>query len=275
MDMKHGEVYTIPSDWDVGVSVPLIGTNYCHSNYRNVRSRADITVLAYVLRGEGTIRVDSIEHRPKEGDVFLLRKGSYHEVTALPDQEEYWTYLWFNIAGNSDDLLAAYQLKEKSLVPDAPLEGLFRKAFRLVRRGRQGSMEQVQEGVVLVLTEILIALSRLLKSRNQLLSDQAQGIKQYLDQLAEPFDSERFSRHMAMSYKQLNRVFKRETGFTVYGYLLSRRIGHAEMLLRDTSLSVSEIAFRLGYADPHYFSNLFKQKTGMTPTGFRLQGGHR
>ncbi|QHT63140.1 AraC family transcriptional regulator [Paenibacillus lycopersici] len=273
--MKHGELYTIPSDWDGGVSVPLIGTNYCHANYRNVRGRADITVIACVLRGEGRIQVDSVVHRPKAGDVFILRKGSYHEVTALPDQEEYWTYLWFNVAGSSEGLLAAFQLWEKSLVADAPLEGLFRKAFRLVRRNRQGDSEQVQEGVLLVLTEILIALSRLLKSRNLKLSDQAQQIKQYLDQLAEPFDSERFSRSMAMSYKQLNRVFKQETGFTVYGYLLSRRIGQAEMLLQDTSLSVSEIAFRLGYADPHYFSNLFKQKTGMTPTGFRRQAGHR
>ena len=270
--MKHGDVYRIPSDGDIGVYVPYLGINYCHANYRNVRNRSDITVLAYVLRGQGTIRVDSFTHHPKEGDVFILRKGSFHEVTAMPDQDGYWTYLWFNIGGNSDDLLSAYQLKERALVADAPLEGLFRKGMALMKQQQQQPLEQVRAAVVLVCTEIMIALTGLLKSRNLLLSDQVQHVKTYMDQLVGPFDSERLSKQMTMSYKQLNRLFKKETGFTIYHYLLSRRIRQAESMLKDTDMTVSEIAFRLGYVDPHYFSNLFKQKTGMTPTGFRHLG---
>ncbi|MBD2867180.1 AraC family transcriptional regulator [Paenibacillus arenilitoris] len=267
--MKHGEVYSIPSDLDIGVSVPLIGINYCHANYRNVRGRSDITVLAYVLRGQGRIRVDSATHLPREGDVFILRKGSYHEVTAMPDQEGYWTYLWYNLHGNSDELLSAYQLKEKAHIPNAPLEDMFRKGFRLVKRNRRTNAEQAQTGIQLVCTEILIALTRLLKGRNLMLSEQTMRVKHYLDHLAGPFDSELLSRQMAMSYKQLNRLFKKETGTTIYHYLLSRKIAQAEMMLKDTSMTVSEIAFHLGYEDPHYFSNLFKLKTGTSPTAFR------
>lgn len=40
-------------------------------------------------------------------------------------------------------------------------------------------------------------------------------------------------------------------------------------MLHNTTLTVQEIAFRLGYEDPHYFSNLFKQYRGISPKNFR------
>jgi two-component system response regulator YesN len=43
-------------------------------------------------------------------------------------------------------------------------------------------------------------------------------------------------------------------------------------LLKTTRSKSFEIAFEVGYNDPHYFSNLFKKMTGMTPKEYRNQG---
>ena len=74
-----------------------------------------------------------------------------------------------------------------------------------------------------------------------------------------------------MSVSQLGRIFKAEYGMTVYAYILKRKIETAENLLRNTSLSVKEIADTLSFTDEHYFSNIFKKKTCMTPCEYRRE----
>ena len=49
----------------------------------------------------------------------------------------------------------------------------------------------------------------------------------------------------------------------------SRRLETARLLLRGTALPVREIAFRLCFSDEHYFSSLFRRKTGQTPSAYR------
>ncbi len=67
-------------------------------------------------------------------------------------------------------------------------------------------------------------------------------------------------------------VFGQETSKTFKEYLTEIRIKRAKELLRTTTLKSSEIAYQIGYTDPHYFSYVFRKNTGLTPTEFRLQG---
>lgn len=60
-------------------------------------------------------------------------------------------------------------------------------------------------------------------------------------------------------------LFRARWGMTPKDYLLSLRIARAQMLLHTTDLSVSEIAHRVGYEDPLYFSRLFRGRTGNSP----------
>ena len=56
---------------------------------------------------------------------------------------------------------------------------------------------------------------------------------------------------------------------TPYAYLLEKKLELAGQLLRDTNLSVREIAEKLSFADEYYFSNVFKKKMGVTPSLWR------
>jgi len=66
-------------------------------------------------------------------------------------------------------------------------------------------------------------------------------------------------------------VFSQETGHTFKEYLTGIRISKAKELLRMTGLRSADIAYQVGYNDPHYFSSVFKKHTGLSPIEFRSQ----
>ena len=72
-----------------------------------------------------------------------------------------------------------------------------------------------------------------------------------------------------LSPSHFSAVFSRETGETFKEYLTKARIEKAKELLKMTSLKAFEIAYQVGYKDPHYFSTVFKRQTGLSPSEFR------
>lgn len=51
---------------------------------------------------------------------------------------------------------------------------------------------------------------------------------------------------------------------------MALRIFHAKKLLKTTELSISEIAFTVGFNDPDYFTYVFHKETGFSPKKYRL-----
>jgi two-component system, response regulator YesN len=71
------------------------------------------------------------------------------------------------------------------------------------------------------------------------------------------------------SLSHFSTVFNQETSQTFKEYITDIRIKKAKELLRTTNLTSSQIAYQIGYNDPHYFSFVFKKHTGLTPREFR------
>ena len=69
----------------------------------------------------------------------------------------------------------------------------------------------------------------------------------------------------------ITRKFKEETGYFINDYIKFARMERAKLLLQSTDLSILEIAGQLGFATRSYFSQAFREITGMTPTQFREQ----
>ncbi|MBZ4688056.1 MAG: transcriptional regulator, AraC family [Clostridiales bacterium] len=67
----------------------------------------------------------------------------------------------------------------------------------------------------------------------------------------------------------LSHIFKEETGHTVLEYLTKIRIEEAKKLLRNSQTNVKEVAYKVGYNNPSYFSKLFRNIEGVTPSQFR------
>lgn len=67
----------------------------------------------------------------------------------------------------------------------------------------------------------------------------------------------------------LSRVFKKEMGISLMEFILKKRIEESIRLLNSTDMKVYEIAEKIGFRDPHYFSICFKKITGVTVKEFK------
>ncbi len=74
---------------------------------------------------------------------------------------------------------------------------------------------------------------------------------------------------LGMSQRNFNRRFLDATNLSPLKYLQSQRLHQARELLQNTNLSISEIAYRVGYIDVSYFTKLFRQFSSATPKEYR------
>ncbi|MFA5326882.1 MAG: AraC family transcriptional regulator [Prolixibacteraceae bacterium] len=78
-----------------------------------------------------------------------------------------------------------------------------------------------------------------------------------------------FASKLNLSPKYLSDCLKQLTGLTTQQLIHDKLIEHAKEILSTTELSISEIAYRLGFEFPQSFSKLFKAKTKLSPLEFR------
>jgi AraC-like DNA-binding protein len=72
-----------------------------------------------------------------------------------------------------------------------------------------------------------------------------------------------------LSVHHFARAFKQSVGMPPHSYVLQRRIEHAQMMLRNTELSLSEIALSAGFSDQSHLARHFRRMTGMSPSAVR------
>jgi transcriptional regulator GlxA family with amidase domain len=82
----------------------------------------------------------------------------------------------------------------------------------------------------------------------------------------------RLARVSAVSEAHFARSFKQAFGVPPHRYLLSRRIERAAALLRDTNLSITDIAFHAGWASLGTFGRTVQDVTGQSPGAIRVRG---
>ena len=96
---------------------------------------------------------------------------------------------------------------------------------------------------------------------NAEMQEAAEGyVSWVLDQIAEEVGSSRAT---------VARLFEHELGHSAGEEIMRQRIDIAKRLLKNDSLSISEVAYRTGFCNPAYFSNTFRRETGFAPRTWR------
>ncbi|MCM3631124.1 response regulator [Paenibacillus glycanilyticus] len=118
-----------------------------------------------------------------------------------------------------------------------------------------------------ILRELREQLTERNPTKNQKVVDQ---IREIIGQrYSEPLTIEDISKSVYLSGRHANHIFKKETGQTIFDYLIDYRIGVAKGLLKEQDSKVAVVAEEVGYVNTSYFCLAFKKNVGMTPAEYK------
>ena len=231
--------------------------------------------LLYIIGGEGIFHSHTVpEARLKAGDFFLLFPGEWHSYH--PTGPKGWTKYWIGFKGDNMD----QRVRSGFLSPTKPIyhvgysdliETLYKQAYEAAV-AEEAYSQQLMAGIVNHLIGMMYSLERNieLKAKNQ---NHVEMVGRARMRIRESLESaltiQQVAEEMGVSYSNFRKLFKEHTGFSPATYQQDLRLQRAKELLSTTDMSIKEIAYRLNFDSPDYFSAKFKIKTGMKPSDVR------
>ena len=89
--------------------------------------------------------------------------------------------------------------------------------------------------------------------------------------LAETLSLNQLAEYFGRNPSSLSATFSRETGQTVTSFIQQARVNEALRLFNTTDMTVSEVAFAVGYQDFSYFSKIFSKQVGCSPRSYKTK----
>ncbi len=248
--------------------------------------RHDFYTIYWIKKGKLVHTIDTVTHEVKKNTLFFLAPGQVHKMTfsekvegymiafqdafmCLKDQSQVSginSGLFFNnhfssvITLDSEqekdfEALVVMMMKELALrEPDyeTAVHGLLRYFLVLASRIKGNSVIITPEQHVAHNSSIFLRFKNLIEEKYK----ELKNVSDYADLL-----------HIKPVL--LNEISKQLSGITAGEHIRNRIILEAQRYLFNTDLSAKEIAYDLGFDDPHYFSRFFKKYTNQSPSEFK------
>ena len=124
--------------------------------------------------------------------------------------------------------------------------------------------------IVPILFNILCQLSKNHSDNTKNINDIVTKTKQLLDDsLYSDITMDIIANKIGVSKSHIIREFSKYYGCTPYNYLIEQKIAIAKKMITLSNMKISDISSTLGFHDSHYFSRIFKIKTGLSPQQYK------
>ena len=265
-----------------GISVMRLEDSLTHHTDRR-RPHLHSFFQVFFMLGKGIFMHDFVEHSIEGGVVAFASPGQVHAVLSSVD-------LRGVVAGFTQAFFDGTQAPPSRLL-DFPFF-YSAQSTPYLRLGRDdphrfeasfGEMLTEYDGIQPGAAAILRALLDIIFQRaSRAYSEQygqggaarpAQLVRSFRMALEQHFRDRtlpvQYAELLGVTVNHLNDTVRDETGQSAGHLIRERRVLDAKRLLLHSELSMSEIAYHLGFADPSYFSRFFRRDAGVSPADFR------
>lgn len=232
-------------------------------------------ILIYCLAGKGVCKLRNRQWPVASGDAVVLPPGKTHTYHADPGDP--WTIFWVHFTGaRAADYVAALEMEAENPILHSPRPNALRQAFEETYRH---ALHGFSDSSLLGLSTGLARLVGLLR-----IYSRPRGLRMHrtedrvLDAVrrmqAEPtrdWSLGDLAGEAGMSAPYFCEVFRKQVGCAPGQFLIRQRIQMACALMHESNLTVAQIAARVGYEDPYYFSRLFSRHIGQSPRSYRRE----
>lgn len=183
---------------------------------------------------------------------------------------------WVHFTGSQvKSLLKEHHFPEKEHIINCGTLPEYQHLFQTMIQELQLCKPHYQELLTVLFKQLLVTVSRQLLTATSINSyaqtEIEKTISYFITHYNQELNIEKIAASRNMSTSWFIRNFKQYTGMTPLSYILKIRISNAQHLLETTASNVTEIASFVGYENPLYFSRLFKNQTGLSPSEYRKQ----
>ena len=228
--------------------------------------------INYITLGDGILETHDGSFPISEGTIILIRPNEWHRYR--PVRTTGWFEHYVGFMGEYADKM----FRSSDVLNNAPVIQIgfqetiinnFQDILNYAKSERPG-YHQICSGLVLHILGQIIAYKKNENFRHSPIETIIQKTCMIIrDNPSHNLNIEMLADEMKVNYSLFRKAFKRYTGLSPMQYHSSLRMKQAIYLLTNTDLSVKEISFNLGFCSVFYFSKLFKEKTGRTPSDFR------
>ncbi len=222
----------------------------------------DGSELVVVTGGSCRIDVGGTSLEGQLGDVFVLPQGVPHNQICLAPAQT--TYVVYNTTVMSfPDTPRTIRVDPG----DAAMGWL--EDVHLLFKGSQAPSDTALGALLLAFLERLKAIEHRADASRALPAPTAKAVRFIEDNLIEPLEVARIADAAGVSSSHLTTLFRSRFGCGPVKYQQRLRLALAAKLLRNSYLTVAEVAHACGYDDANYFTRLFRAQHAMGPSRWR------
>lgn len=245
------------------------GHFFCEKGYHLIRNNYNSLLITHIINGTFTFVKDGKHTTARAGDTVILDCYKPHEYYTNDSFES----IWIHISGaNSFDLFEEIEKGDGNLVKCRDIHHVKKLLFRIydsISGVNPPSELNMSLDIYKLFAELLNPQS--IKSKGEgNYEENIQEIQNYIaENLNEKLTVQGLADKTLMSISHFSRVFKQQTGFSPYEYVLLTRLNKAKYLLQKTEMSVAAIAYETGFNSESNFICFFTENEGVSPGKFR------
>ena len=231
--------------------------------------------LLYFVSGDATHVIEDRKYKLKKGDLVLIKPSKYHfiQIDSSCDYERY-DILFSPRNKNIDGLDLLDTTPEIINLEEYPMATEIIRKTDFYRKHFDGEdFERILTGLLCELFYLLSVTPATENTDEPTVTSPTLSLAlSYInDKITSLTSVEEVAKSCFVTESYLYRLFMQHEGCSPMEYLTSLRLSHAAEQLRQTALSISEIAAAVGFFDASHFSKKFTKKYGITPGEYRKQ----
>ena len=233
--------------------------------------------LYYLISGNTKYFIGDEIFSVEAGNFVFVPKGMFHHTDSENCLNNERIVISFDdsIFYEGNRIYLERLLDERVIfIPKKKLPKLEEILYR-IEREKENCEEGINPFIIHYIIELIMRICELKGDYNKFYDNNSIVHKtaEYISaNYSEDLSLEQLGYILGVSRSHLSRSFKREMGMGLTEYITYVRLLNGERLLKETNLSVTEVATLCGYNDSNYFSTTFKKMRGITPLKFRAMG---